>query len=307
MKVLTEADLPLKEKTVATIGNFDGFHLGHVHVVKQLVKSAEETGRKSLAITFEPHPKKVLQPENPPCRIINLETKIDLFTAYRIDYLYIIRFDREFARKTPEEFMFFLKEKLGVEKLIIGHDWRFGREGKGTTQTAVEIGKKLDIQVSVASPFKVEGKRISSTIIRELLKEGKVDKVVKYLGRDYFLIAHTVSGNKLGTEIGFPTLNLIPPEDLCLKKGVYSGLVEHGGRAYPSVINYGRRPTVDGKKLLIEAHLIGREVYLPENSKIKVVFKKFLREEKKFSDLNQLKKQIQTDINSAMKLLEVRQ
>jgi len=305
MKILTELDLPLEKETVCTIGNFDGFHRGHSHILEKIRLEAEKTGRASLVITFEPHPKKLLNPEKAPCRITGLETKIDLLEGQKIDYLYIINFDREFSRKSPEEFIKFLTGKLRCRKLIVGHDWRFGYGGKGNIQTAKQLGKKAGLDVEVIPPVNLKEERVSSTKIRQLLGEGKVEQVSKYIGRDYCLKSKTVKGGKIGSKIGFPTINIIPPDDLCLKKGVYSGLVQYGNEILPAVINYGNRPTVDGKNLFIEAHIIGKKVNIPENTPVRIFFKKFLREEKKFSDINQLKKQIKTDINSAMKLLEV--
>ncbi|NPA16162.1 MAG: bifunctional riboflavin kinase/FAD synthetase [Aquificae bacterium] len=306
MKVLTEADLPLEKETVCTIGNFDGFHRGHSHILEKVRREAEETGRASLVITFEPHPKKLLNPEKAPCRITGLETKIDLLEGQKIDYLYIIKFDREFSRKSPEEFIDFLTDRLRCKKLIVGHDWRFGYGGKGDIQTAKQLGEKAGLEVEVIPPIKLGEERVSSTKIRQLLKEGKVEQVSKYLGRDYCIKGKTAKGDRLGSKIGFPTINIIPPEDLCLRKGVYSGFVQYRDELLPAVINYGNRPTVDGKKEFIEAHIIGKKVQIPVNAPVRIYFKKFLREEKKFSDIDQLKKQIKADIDSAMKLLEVK-
>jgi len=306
MKVLTEADLPLDKENVCTIGNFDGFHKGHSYILKNVQQTAEATGKSSLAITFEPHPKKILDPENAPCRITDKETKITLFEEQNIDYIYIIHFNKAFAQKSPEEFLDFLVNKLKCCRLIVGHDWRFGYQGKGNALTAVKIGKKIGLEVDIISPLYLKNERISSTIIRKLLKEGKVDEMYPYLGREYFISGKTVKGNRLGSRIGFPTMNVLPVDDLCLRKGVYSGYVQYLDELFPSVINYGNRPTVDGTKNLIEAHIIGKDINIPPGSKIKIFFSKFLREEEKFSNIDQLKKQIQMDVNSAMKLLEVK-
>ncbi|HHG74791.1 MAG TPA: bifunctional riboflavin kinase/FAD synthetase [Persephonella sp.] len=306
MKVIKEKDLPINEETVCTIGNFDGFHKGHTYILKLVKETADKEGKKSLVITFEPHPKKILSPQNAPCRITSLETKLDLLKDQKIDYVYVINFDKNFAEKSPEEFIRFLTCELKCRKLIVGHDWKFGYKGEGNIKTAKEIGKKYTLEVEVVPPIKIDNERISSTKIRELLKRGDVYNVSKLLGRTYCIKGKIHKGNQIGKKIGFPTINIKPPEDLCLKKGVYSGYVSFNGEVYPAVINYGTRPTVDGKDLFIEAHIIGKSIDISEKQQVKIFFKDFIREEKKFSDINQLKKQIKSDITNAMKVLEVK-
>ncbi len=305
MKVIKEYDLPLKEETVCTIGNFDGFHKGHAFILTTLKETAKKENRKSLVITFEPHPKAVLYPENAPCRITNLETKLDLLNQQGIDYVYVIRFDREFAQKTPQDFIQLLFQQLGCRKLIVGHDWKFGYRGEGSIETAKTLGKQLGMDIVIISPIKENGERISSTKIRQLLKEGKIEQVEQLLGRTYCIKGTVQKGNQIGKEIGYPTINIKPSENLCLKKGVYSGFVYINKNIYPAVINYGTRPTVDGKQLFIEAHIIGKEIYLKEKESLKVFFKKFLRDEKKFDSIQQLKNQIKTDIKKTLQMLEV--
>ncbi|MDQ7055077.1 MAG: bifunctional riboflavin kinase/FAD synthetase [Persephonella sp.] len=279
MKVVRETDLPLKEETVCTIGNFDGFHRGHAFILNRLKDISKKERKKSLVITFEPHPKKLLNPEIAPCRITNLETKLDLLKEQEIDYVYVIHFNREFARKSPEEFIQFLCQQLKCRKLIVGHDWKFGYRGKGDIETAKVLGKESGMEIVVIPPVKENNERISSTKIRRLLKEGKVEQVEYLLGRTYCIKGTVQKGNQIGKKIGYPTINIKPSEDLCLKKGVYSGFVSVDGKIYPAVINYGTRPTVDGKHLFIEAHIIGEEIDL-QNGQVKIFFKKFLREEK---------------------------
>ncbi|SNZ06342.1 riboflavin kinase / FMN adenylyltransferase [Persephonella hydrogeniphila] len=306
MKVLKKEDLPLNEETVCTIGNFDGFHKGHAYILHRVKETAEQERKKSVVITFEPHPKKILFPEKAPCRITGLETKIDLLGTKGIDYLYIVHFDKKFAEKSPEEFIKFLSNQLKCKKLIVGHDWKFGYRGEGDIQKARELGEKYNLLVEVIPPIKSNNERISSTKIRKLLKEGKVEEVANLLGRMYCIKGKIEKGHQLGKKIGFPTINIKPPEDLCLKKGVYSGYVSFNGKMYPAVINYGNRPTVDGKELFIEAHIIDRKIDISEKEEVKIFFKRFIRDEKKFDSIEQLKKQIQSDIKNARKALEVR-
>ncbi len=305
MKVITEADLPLKEETVCTIGNFDGFHKGHTFILQEIKEIAHKKNKKSLVITFEPHPKRLLNPENAPCRITNLETKLDLLKQQGIEYVYVIHFDKSFAEKSPEEFMEFLSKNLKCRELIVGHDWKFGYRGKGNIETAKILGNKFNINITVIPPLKENNERISSTKIRQLLKEGRLEEVEHLLGRTYCIKGTIQRGNQIGKQIGYPTLNIKPSEDLCLKRGVYSGFVSVNKHIYPAVINYGSRPTVDGKQILIEAHIIGENINIKEKTEIKIFFKKFLREEKKFETLQQLKNQIKTDIKKTLQMLEV--
>ncbi|NPA12714.1 MAG: bifunctional riboflavin kinase/FAD synthetase [Aquificae bacterium] len=305
MKVLTKEDIPLNQQVVCTIGNFDGFHKGHKQIINRLIQRSKQLKKPSLVITFEPHPKKVLDPENAPCRIINLETKMELLEKEGIDYLFIINFSPVFATLSPKEFIQFLCKGLGCSHLIVGHDWRFGYKGEGNTETAEQLGKEYGLTVEVVPPVLLGNERISSTKIRQLLKRGEVDKVSQYLGRPYYLKGKAVEGRKLGSKIGFPTVNILPPPDLCLKKGVYYGALGYGDTVYPSVINYGLRPTVDGKTAVIEAHIIDRQVDIKPSSWVKVYFKKFLRPEKKFESIDYLKKQIQSDVEEAKKLIGV--
>ncbi|WP_036767808.1 bifunctional riboflavin kinase/FAD synthetase [Persephonella sp. KM09-Lau-8] len=305
MKVLTEQDLPLKEETVCTIGSFDGFHIGHIHLLEKTKEEAKRTGRKSLVITFEPHPKKILSPQNAPCRITDLTTKLELLRYQKIDYVYVIHFTKEYAKKPAEEFLDFLTENLRCKKIIVGHDWRFGYGGKGCVEFASEYGKKAGFEVEVIPPIKIDRTRISSTEIRKLLKEGRVDEAEKYLGRTYCIKGKVIKGDRLGQKIGFPTINIIPDVDLCLKKGVYMGYVSFDHKLYPAVINYGTRPTVDGKKTFIEAHIIGEKLE-KDIKEVKIFFKRFIREEKKFNNIQELQNQIKNDIQKAINALEVK-
>lgn len=304
MKVLSKEDLPLKEETVCTIGNFDGFHSGHIFLLNRVKEISEKSGKKSLVITFEPHPKKILNPNNAPCRITDLETKKELLNSRGIDYLYVINFNKKYANISPEEFIKFLSENLNCKKLVVGHDWRFGANGEGDIELAKKFGEKYGFEIEVVPPIKVDNKRVSSTMIRNLLKEGKVEEVSKLLGRTYCIKGHIIPGNKIGRKIGFPTINIKPPDDLCLKKGVYMGFVSFDSKLYPAVINYGKRPTVDGKETLIEAHILGEKIE-GEVKEVKIFFKEFIREEKKFENVDELKKQIEEDVNKALKVLGV--
>ncbi|MGC8941621.1 MAG: bifunctional riboflavin kinase/FAD synthetase [Sulfurihydrogenibium sp.] len=304
-KILTLKDLPIEEETACTVGNFDGLHTGHREILKRLKEISKKENLKSLTVTFNPHPRKVLNPEKYNCSIVNLDTKVYLFENEGLDFLLIIEFTNDFYKKSAYEFMEFLKYSLNCKVLIVGKDWKFGYKGEGNINYAKEVGEKLGIKVISVEDITLNNSRISSSFIRELLKKGDLENVSKLLGRKYFLIEKVVKGDGKGKEIGFPTINLKPDEDLCLRKGVYAGFLEKDAQIYKAVINFGNRPTVDGSKTFIEVHLLQKPHKFPEeNEKVKIYFIKYLREERKFDSIDSLKNQIKLDIQIALEVLE---
>lgn len=299
MKVII-GDIPkINEPLACSIGNFDGIHIGHQKVLETLKKEAKKRGLKTAVITFYPHPRKVLKDENL-CRITNLETKRNILENLGIDYLIIIDFNPEFAKKTKDEFINFLKEFLNCKLLVVGEDWRFGKNREGN----VEYLKIKNMEVIPVKKEKLQGEKISSSDIRKLLKEGKVDIQKKILGREYCIKGKVVKGRGLGSKIGFPTINVDPQEELCLRFGVYAGKVIINGKEYKAAINFGKKPTVENlKKPIIEAHIIEdfKEEDIPEY--ITVCFYKFLRDEKKFNSLEELMHQIEKDVKLSRELL----
>ncbi|RMD47384.1 MAG: bifunctional riboflavin kinase/FMN adenylyltransferase, partial [Aquificota bacterium] len=184
MKVVSLKDLPINEKMVCSIGNFDGFHIGHIKVLKKLKLISEKTGFKSAVLTFLPHPQEFFTGKKL-CKIVNLETKKEFLTNQGIDYLILIPFDKNFANLTKDEFINFLKNKIYCKYVIVGNSWRFGKNREGDVNFAKEYGKKIGINFIGIDEEKIEGKKIGSSLIRELLKEGNIEKVNKILGRTY--------------------------------------------------------------------------------------------------------------------------
>lgn len=304
-KILTLKDLPIKEATVCTVGNFDGLHLGHKEIIKKIKEFGKKENLKSLVLTFYPHPRKVLNPDSFKCSIVNLETKTYLFKKEKLDYVVIVEFNKNFYHKTAIEFLKFLKESLYCKVLIVGKDWKFGYRREGNIEYAKEVGKTIGMKVITVEDITINNHRISSSLIRELLKNAQLEKASKLLGRKYFLIEKVVKGDGKGKEIGFPTINVKPDEDLCLKRGVYAGFLEKNENLYKAVINFGNRPTVDGTKTFIEVHLLETPENLPkENDTVKIYFIKYLREEKKFDSIENLQNQIKLDIQKALEVLE---
>lgn len=291
--------------SVCTIGNFDGVHTGHRKILDIVKKEAEKDCLNSVVITFDPHPRKVLYPGSFVCSIVNMETKLFLLEQEGIDQVVVINFTEDFYKKTPKEFMDFLKSDIGCVRLVIGTDWRFGRNKEGDLQFARSYGQKIGIQVVPVEDIKLGGERVSSSRIRELLMEADLAGARMMLGRDYMLREKVVTGNQIGRHIGFPTINFKPEEDLCLKKGVYAGFVLIDGEKLPAVINYGSRPTVDGRSLTIEAHVIQEDaaISVKEGQYINIYFIKYIRQEVRFSSLQELKTQISKDVLTAKEVL----
>ncbi len=287
----------VEEETALIVGNFDGFHLGHRYLVRTLKRRAKERGLRTMVVTFCPHPLKVLAPRLFLCELSNAEEKIELLEREGIDYLCFIRFDREFSQMSAKEFLEeVIHRRLSCRYLLVGYDWRFGYRREGEIELAREMGERLRFEVELARPFKIDEHIVSSTLVRRLLSEGRLDEAQTYLGRRYWIRRKVVKGDGRGSKLGFPTANLKDTEDLCLKEGVYAVLVDD---SLPAVANFGYRPTFDGKRKVLEVHIPNFSADL-RGKKIKVEFLKFLREEKKFSSLEELKEQIEKDIHSAL-------
>jgi len=299
MKILKGKDIKIPEETACTIGTFDGVHKGHQKIIEKL----KSYNYKSTVITFDPPPKLFFGDSlKNYCTITDLETKIDIFESLNIDYLFIMKFDKELIQIQAKEFLEFLVKNLNCRALIVGHDWRFGCGKEGNIDFLKKFKKIYNYELEVIEPIMEDNIRISSSLIRELLKRGEVDKVKEYLGRDYYIKGKVITGNQIGRKIGIPTLNLKPNDELCLKRGVYAGYVVYNDKRYKAVINYGFRPTVDGRGLFIEAHVLDESLNIKDEY-IKVIFSKFLREERKFNSLDRLINQIKIDIQNSRKIL----
>jgi riboflavin kinase (EC 2.7.1.26) len=290
-------DLPcyerLEEENAITVGVFDGVHLGHQYLLRKLIESAQRRGLKSCVLSFYPHPSKVLSPGQQPCELTDPLERAERILRLGIDRVVFINFDREFSRIRAEDFLkHVLFEKLRCRYLLVGYDWRFGYRREGEVELAKEMGQRLGFEVETAEPFYKNGHVISSTYIRRLLHSGRLEEASEYLGENYWVKRKVVRGSGRGSSLGYPTANLGPSENLCLKEGVYA--VRVNGQ-FLGVANYGFRPTFDGKTKVLEVHILDFERNL-RGERLKVEFLSFLREEKKFSSKDELIKQIERDI-----------
>ena len=291
--------------TVATIGFFDGVHLGHRFLIQQVKMAASQTGWQSSIITFPVHPRQVIQSEFQPQLISSPEEKIELLATTGIDNCILLPFTRELSLLTAWEFMQLLYEKYYVRMLVIGYDHRFGHNRAETFEDYCRYGRELGIHIMQATAYTQEQDKVSSSAIRRALLAGDVSTAKKYLGYHYFLEGTVVDGYKVGRKIGFPTANLQVdfPNKLIPSVGVYAVFVHVNGQKYKGMLNIGHRPTINnGNDLSIEVHILDfqGDIY---HQKIRIELVDFLRPEMKFNSIDELISQMQKDKESATQSL----
>jgi len=290
----------------ATIGFFDGVHLGHRFVIEQLKKIAEQNNTSSLIITFGTHPRKVLQSDFQPKLLNTLPEKLKLLNETAVDACAVLDFTPEMAQLSAYDFMKqVLKEQYNVGTLLIGYDHRFGNNRQETLEHYAEYGKTLGIEVVLLECFSSdEMQNISSSEIRKALQNGQIERANAMLGYDYFFEGKVIDGFKIGRKIGFPTANLQldEQEKLLPAVGVYAVKILADGKSYLGMLNIGNRPTLEnGNAISIEAHIINfdKNIY---NQTIEVAFLQKIRNEKKFDNVNELIEQLMKDREKVLKL-----
>jgi riboflavin kinase/FMN adenylyltransferase len=281
---------------VATIGNFDGVHLGHQALLSNVVKTAKSLGLPSLVITFEPQPLEYLIPQKSVPRLTRLREKFYLLSKAGIDNILIIRFDEDFARLTADEFIqSLLIDKLKVKHLIVGDDFRFGRGRQGDIALLKEAGLTVETQTDII----IDSERVSSTRVRQALLSGDHALAHRLLGRSYFMMGRVVHGNKLGRVLGYPTANIYLHRKASPVMGIYV-VKMHGltKKPLPGVANIGIRPTIGGTRSLLEVHIFNfnQSIY---GKYVSVEFCHKLRDEERYESLDALKAQIDIDAEQA--------
>lgn len=283
-----------------TIGNFDGVHLGHQQLLHSLKAKADELKILSAVMTFFPHPIQVLHPERKLERMFDQRDLSEVLYGHGINYLFEQSFDLEFSFLTPQHFVEeLLIKKLRVKALVVGHDFAFGRARSGDLSVLEKICRDKNVSLTVLPPYEKNNTVISSTLIRQKLKEGEVGEAKALLGRPFYFRGLIQKGFQRGRTLGVPTANLFPDVSYVPRLGVYVTQSYLFGRYYNGITNVGFNPTVsDEKQIRVETHLFdfNQDVYGKE---IRVEFLKFLRDEKKFINLEELKKQIFFDIDEA--------
>ncbi len=287
-----------------TLGNFDGVHLGHQRIFKHLLKRASDIGGEALVFTFDPHPAKVLRPELSPSLITPIPEKLKLMKTFGINAVILTDFTKEFAAIHPSTFVEdVLIHALGSKLVVVGHDFSFGKGKEGTIDYLKVLGERHNIQVEIVKAFKVNGKIVSSTAIRELIHSGNMTEAAKLLGRQYSIEGNVIQGSGRGKQLGFPTANIKHYGELIPKDGVYAIKVLTGGEEKPGISNIGLRPTFRETERSVEIHIFDfkKDIY---NEDIKVTFIERIREERDFSGPAELTQQIRKDIVIAKKILE---
>jgi len=299
-------EFPTLKNAVVTSGTFDGVHLGHQKILQRVLEIAEKIDGETVLITFWPHPRLVLFPEEHKLRLLStFEEKAKLLREFGIDHLISIPFTKEFSELSSQEFIEnVLVNKIKCKKLVIGYDHRFGKNREGSFEYLQANHLKFGFELEEIPRQDVDDIGISSTKIRKALEAGDVTMALNYLGRPYELNGLVIKGQQIGRSIGFPTANIHIPNDYKLvpRDGVYAVQAAVNGNLYKAMLNIGNRPTVDGSKKTVEAHLFDFQGDLYDKQ-ITIYFKAFLREERKFNGLEELKAQLKLDQVTAKKLL----
>ncbi len=287
-----------------TIGNFDGVHVGHQQLVTKVRKRSGLMNLTSIAITFDPHPMRVLTSNKTPPFITLTPQKLQLIDSLGIDYTLCMPFTRKLASLEPEEFVFkYLVEMLKLKELIIGYDYAFGKGRKGNYNLLKVLGRKYDFRVDQFPPVMVDGAIVSSTRIRDLVEEGRVWDVRPLLGRFYRVEGTVISGKKRGAaQLGFPTANILLKDELFPRTGVYAVWIDIKDTIKPAVANIGYNPTFGNDYLSVEIHIFdfNQNIY---DQPVKVHFVQRLRSEIKFSGIDELKSQIEKDCQLGRRIL----
>ncbi|MBL6727152.1 MAG: bifunctional riboflavin kinase/FAD synthetase [Methylophilaceae bacterium] len=274
---------------IATIGNYDGIHLGHQSLINHVISESRAKHLESAIITFEPHPKEYFQPKAAPKRVISLREKLEFFHSHKLDRVYVIRFDDNFANLVGNDFIEILQTKLLVEGLVVGDDFRFGKK----RQFGIIELKHSGIQVTQPGTIFLNNERISSSRVRNALQDADFDHVESLLGRPYVISGRVIHGEKKARLLGYPTANI----HMFHKSPPLSGVFAVKLDSFFGVANLGLKPTFGGvKNLVLEVHLFDfdKNIY---GKHVHVTFFKKIRDEKRFSSSNELSSQIASDVN----------
>lgn len=285
-----------------TIGNFDGVHLGHQALLKELCAAAQKNGLQTAVVIFEPHPREFFAPQQAPVRLTSLREKLELFRTMGVDRVHVCRFNTGFSKKTAADFIHTLHEKLNAKFVLIGDDFRFGSARAGDFALMEKIGAQCGFAVQAVRSVLHAGVRISSTAIRAALADGKMRVAREYLGRPYSISGRVVHGDGMGRKLGFPTANIQMKHNLPPLKGIYVVQVHSDGvGVLQGVASLGIRPTVrQDAKPVLEAHLFefDQQIY---GKHLRVEFLQKLRDEEKYPNLEMLTRQIALDVENAKK------
>lgn len=287
--------------TVVALGNFDGLHVAHTAIIRNGIRYARENGLKSGVLLFEENSKNLTGGKRIELITPN-EAKLELLEREKPDFVYLRKFTREFMQKSPEEFVRLLVKNLKVRAVCVGYDYSFGYKAQGNVESLKEFGREYGFEVFVTDVIKIDGEIVSSTAIREMIKNGDMKKAERFLGRRFCVEGKVAGGLQNGTKMGIPTANVDYDVNMALPKaGVYAGITYVDGRRLKCVINVGNNPTFNAKTLTIESHILdfNEDIY---GKYIRVSFAERIRDDMKFDSVNALIGQINSDIEKVRKM-----
>lgn len=305
MKIISGINHPTLSPSVATIGFFDGVYRGHRFLIDQVKEMAAKEGLCSALVTFPVHPRQVIQTSYCPQLLSSPQEKLELLETTGADYCILLPFTHDLSLLSAREFMQLLRDRFNIHILVIGYDHRFGHNRSESFEDYRRYGEELGIYIVRARAYTDGEDKISSSVIRQLLKEGDVNRASQFLGYNYYLDGTVVDGYKVGRKIGFPTANLKVdyPEKLIPSEGVYAVYVYIEGKKWAGMLNIGHRPTINnGKDLSIEVNILhfSDNIYHKE---IRIEFVKYLRPEEKYDNIEALIRQMHKDREEAAKVL----
>jgi riboflavin kinase/FMN adenylyltransferase len=290
-------------RPVVTLGNFDGIHLGHQALLRGTVEDAKKMDGRSVVLTFEPHPLKILAPERAPRLILTHKDKMTLLQSFGVDVVIVQAFNSAFAEIEAESFVRdYLVRRIGAVKMWVGKDLRFGKGRKGRVEDLIRWGKEAGFAAGVVGPIEIDGHRVSSSRIRTLIERGEVREASRHLGRYHFVSGRVASGHGRGRQLGYPTANIAARTEVIPANGIYASILQVGDRQWPSVTSVGVNPTFGDGPRTIESYIFEFDADLYEQA-VKLFFVERIREEKKFASPQLLVEQIERDVESAQKIL----
>lgn len=291
---------------VAAVGNFDGVHLGHQHLLSRTAAFADSLGARMGAVVFDPHPRRYFRPDDPPFLLTTPEKRNALLAAHGVKTVIALPFDKTLAALSPEAFVHdVLKARLGLCGVVTGADFRFGKGRAGDGAALRVLGEATGLAVDLVDVLaeNLQAEKFGSSAVRAALRAGEPDRAAAMLGRRWSVCGMVEEGQRLGRGLGFPTANMTLGEVIEPRKGVYATWATVGDKVYPAVSNFGRRPTVGGAGPLLETHIFDFDGDL-YGAEIEVSFVAFLRDERKFDGLDALKAQIAADSAEARRILQ---
>lgn len=300
MKTIEESlyNIKIDEKLCIALGTFDGVHYGHKKIIQDVVNTSRARNLKSAVLTFDKHPNSVLKPDEKIMLITDNNVKANILSSLGVDYLIFVKFDYEFANIDAREFIKILKNNFNAEVLACGYNYSFGKKGKGNIQLLQKLKNEFNYELHVMDRVTYHNHIVSSSVIRKKIEAGKISEANILLGYKLFYTGIVKKGKMLGRRLGFPTANIEIMENSCLKNGVYITNTYISEKIYHSISNVGYNPTVGSIKRNIETYIFDFDGDLYEKE-IKIEFLEFIREEKKFESVEELKKRVNKDINSA--------